>query len=780
MPDFDVDFCMDGRDRVIEHVAELYGRDAVSQIITFGTMAAKGVIRDVARVQGKSYALADKLSKLVPFEIGMTLEKAMSAEPQLASFVANDEEAEEIMEMAFKLEGVVRNVGKHAGGVVIAPGRLTDFTPLYCDETGSNLVTQYDMTDVEKAGLVKFDFLGLRTLTIINWAVGMINAEQAEHKTQQAEGEKPEPVDIVHIPLDDPEVYQLLINGETTAVFQLESKGMKELIKRLKPNTFEDIIALVALYRPGPLGSGMVDDFINRKHGAEVVYPHPLVEPILKNTYGVILYQEQVMKIAQVLANYSLGGADMLRRAMGKKKPEEMQQQREIFMAGAIKNNIDSKQAEGIFDLMAKFAGYGFNKSHSAAYALVSYQTAWLKRHYPAHFMASVLSADMQNTDKIVVLADECRRMELPLQAPDVNIGRYGFTVAYTDKQAQVIYGLGAIKGLGEGPIENIIKTREESGVFHNLFDFCKRVDLSVINKRSIEALIRSGAFDSISTNVDRAVLLASMNEAIRTAEQAARIEESGVDDLFGALVPDNETEIDVYENFRHIRPWSEQRRLQEEKESLGLYLSGHPIEEYLPEIARITKNRIANLRADNTAQLVIGLVHDMRIIRSKRGDNIAILTLDDQSARIEVSLFGEVYERVRESLSKDAIILVEGQVSQNEYAGDGSLQIRAKSLISFQEARESYLRHITLNLRADGFCLEALQKLEHILEDYIYRPQQESSSGNKACKVVVNYAREGVQGKIAFGKSWRVKPDDELLHRLKEQYGEQGVSLGY
>ena len=777
MPDFDVDFCMDGRDRVIEHVAERYGREAVSQIITFGTMAAKGVIRDVARVQGKSYALADKLSKLVPFEIGMTLEKAMSAEPQLAEFVANDEEAEEIMEMAFKLEGVVRNVGKHAGGVVIAPGRLTDFTPLYCDETGSNLVTQFDMTDVEKAGLVKFDFLGLRTLTIIKWAVGMINAEQEKGHVQDEQYER---VDIAHIPLDDPDVYQLLISGETTAVFQLESKGMKELIKRLKPNTFEDIIALVALYRPGPLGSGMVDDFINRKHGAEVSYPHPLVEPILKNTYGVILYQEQVMKIAQVLASYSLGGADMLRRAMGKKKPEEMQQQREIFMTGAIRNNIPAKQAEIIFDLMAKFAGYGFNKSHSAAYALVSYQTAWLKRHYPAHFMASVLSADMQNTDKIVVLADECRRMQLPLQAPDVNIGRYGFTVAYSEQKAQVIYGLGAIKGLGEGPIENIIKTREASGPFHSLFDFCKRVDLGVINKRSIEALIRSGAFDSISENVDRAVLLASMNEAIKTAEQAARIQESGVDDLFGDLVPDDAAEIDVYENFRHIRPWSEQRRLQEEKESLGLYLSGHPIEEYLPEIARITKNRIANLRADSTSQVVIGLVHDMRIIRSKRGDNIAILTLDDQSGRIEVSLFGEVYERVRESLSKDAIILVEGQVSQNEYAGDGSLQIRAKSMSTFQEAREAYLRHITLNLREDGLCQEALLKLENILGDYIYRPQPENSPDNRACSVVVNYARDGVQGKIAFGKSWRVKPDDELLHRLKEQYGEQGVSLGY
>jgi len=779
MPDFDVDFCMDGRDRVIEHVAELYGRDAVSQIITFGTMAAKGVIRDVARVQGKSYSLADKLSKLVPFEIGMTLEKAMNEEPQLAAFVANDEEADEIMEMAFQLEGVVRNVGKHAGGVVIAPGKLTDFTPLYCDETGSNLVTQYDMSDVEKAGLVKFDFLGLRTLTIINGAVRMINAEQ------EASKEKSNPLDISHIPLDDSAVYQLLIKGETTAVFQLESKGMKELIKRLRPNIFEDIVALVALYRPGPLGSGMVDDFIDRKHGAAVAYLHPLLEPILKNTYGVILYQEQVMQIAQVLADYSLGGADMLRRAMGKKKPEEMQKQSKIFLKGAEKNNIDLKQAESIFDLMEKFAGYGFNKSHSAAYALVSYQTAWLKTHYPAHFMASVLSADMQNTDKIVVLADECSRMQIPLNTPDVNIGSYGFAVDYNDEGgAYVVYGLGAIKGLGEGPIENIVKTRKASGAFRNLFDFCQRVDLTVINKRSLEALIRSGAFDSISKGVDRAILLASMSEAIKTAAQAARIQESGVDDLFGELVPTEDTTMDVYENFRHIRPWSERRRLQEEKESLGLYLSGHPIKEYLPEIARITKNRIVNLRPNNAPQTVIGLVHDMRVIRSKRGDNIAILTLDDKSGRIEVTLFGEVYESVRESLSKDEIILVEGTVGQNEYAGDGSLQVRAKSIMSFQEAREVYLRHITLNLQQDELCLEALQQLEHILEDYIAPSKSESLHESprekKVCCIVVNYAREGVQGKIAFGKTWRVKPDDELLHRLKEQYGEQGVSLDY
>ena len=444
MPDFDVDFCMDGRDRVIQHVAELYGKEAVSQIITFGTMAAKAVVRDVGRVQGKSYALADKLSKLIPFEPGMTLAKALEQEPQLGEFIDSDEDAQEIMEMAHKLEGIVRNVGKHAGGVVIAPTRLTDFTPLYCDENGESLVTQFDKNDVETAGLVKFDFLGLRTLTIIDWAVKMIN----ESASDGAE------INITRIPLDDDEVYDLLRKANTTAVFQLESRGMKDLIKRLQPSCFEDIIALVALFRPGPLQAGMVDDFIDRKHGrAKVNYPHPDLEPVLKNTYGVILYQEQVMQIAQVLANYTLGGADMLRRAMDKKKPEEMDRQRTIFMQGADQRGVDSKLAGSIFDLMEKFAGYGFNKSHSAAYALVSYQTAWLKTHYPAHYMAAVLTADMQNTDKIVTLIDECRSMGLPLVHPDVNIGAHNFTV---NERGEIVYGLGAIKGLGQGPISAI------------------------------------------------------------------------------------------------------------------------------------------------------------------------------------------------------------------------------------------------------------------------------------------------------------------------------------
>ena len=510
MPDFDIDFCMEGRDRVIAYVAEQYGRNAVSQIVTFGTMAAKAVVRDVARVQGKSYGLADKLSKLIPFEVGMTLEKAIEQEETLKDFLDQDDEAAEIWGMALQLEGISRNCGKHAGGVVIAPTAITDFSPIYCDESGAGVVTQFDKSDVEDAGLVKFDFLGLRTLTIIDWAVRMINADRS------AAGE--DRLEIDKIPLDDMPTYELMQRAETTAVFQLESRGMKELIRKLGPDRFEDIVALVALFRPGPLQSGMVDDFINRKKGrAEVSYPHPqyqhdCLKPALEPTYGVILYQEQVMQIAQEMGGYTLGGADLLRRAMGKKNADEMAKQRELFVQGAVEKGFAKELASNIFDLMEKFAGYGFNKSHSAAYALVAYQTAWLKQHYPAQFMAATISSDMDKTDKVVTFIDECRAMGLTLLPPDVNHGQFQFSV---DPENRVIYGLGAIKGLGEGPVSNILAARTDGGPFKDLFDFCARVDGRKVNKRAIEAMIRSGAFDEIGPEGDigyrRAVMLAAM-----------------------------------------------------------------------------------------------------------------------------------------------------------------------------------------------------------------------------------------------------------------------------
>lgn len=473
MPDFDVDFCMDKRDQVIDHVAEMYGRDAVSQIITFGTMAAKAVIRDVGRVLGHPFGFVDRISKLIPADPGMTLEKAFKAEPALPELYENDEEVKELIDKCRILEGCTRNAGKHAGGVVISPTTITDFAPIYADAEGHFPVTQFDKNDVETAGLVKFDFLGLRTLTIIDWALGLINPRL------QREGK--EPVRIESIPLVDAASFRVLQNSETTAVFQLESRGMKDLIKRLQPDCFEDIIALVALFRPGPLQSGMVDNFIDRKHGREAIsYPdekwqHESLKEILDPTYGIILYQEQVMQIAQVLAGYTLGGADMLRRAMGKKKPEEMAKQRAVFEQGSIKNGVDGELSMKIFDLVEKFAGYGFNKSHSAAYALVSYQTLWLKTHYPAEFMAAVMTADMDNTEKVVGLVDECFRMNLKVLPPDINAGLYRFNV---DETGAIVYGIGAIKGVGEGPIEAILEARNAGGYFKDLFDFCARIDL--------------------------------------------------------------------------------------------------------------------------------------------------------------------------------------------------------------------------------------------------------------------------------------------------------------
>ena len=787
MPDFDVDFCMDGRDRVIQHVAELYGKEAVSQIITFGTMAAKAVVRDVARVQGKSYGLADKLSKLIPFEPGITLSKAFADEPALQEFVDSDEDAQEVMEMAYKLEGITRNVGKHAGGVVIAPTKLTDFSPLYCDENGDSLVTQFDKNDVETAGLVKFDFLGLRTLTIIDWAIKMINAQEfADSDTK---------LDITEIPLDDRRVYELLQRAETTAVFQLESRGMKDLIKRLLPSCFEDIVALVALFRPGPLQSGMVDDFINRKHGrADVDYPHPDLEPVLANTYGVILYQEQVMQIAQVLANYSLGGADMLRRAMGKKKPEEMEKQRVLFMEGAAGRDIDPQLAGSIFDLMEKFAGYGFNKSHSAAYALVSYQTAWLKHQYPAYFMAAVLSADMQNTDKVVTLIEECREMKLPIVVPDVNIGQFNFTV---NKIGEIVYGLGAIKGLGEGPISSIIQARKSGGPFTSLLDFCNRVDPRAVNKRALEAMIKAGALDSLqpgTKDLARATLMASIAETVKAAEQTSRNAAAGVQDMFGDIAPVNEPPKAEMSQRPRVRPWNEQQRLSAERETLGLYLSGHPIDEFLPELAHMTRDRLANLKPERETQLLAGLVVSTRTMKSKRGDNIGFVVLDDRSGRLEVSVFAKEYEKYREYLSKDTILVVECTVSLDDYSG--SMRGRAKRIMSLDEARQVYAKTVDLHLLQDFVLPRFTQSLARILETAL-APEPEpvmmevatSNSGKPdvppepvitPCRVRVFYERRESRGTLVLGEQWSVLPTQALVHALQEEFGKTHVKLNY
>ena len=758
MPDFDIDFCMDGRDRVIDYVADRYGRDAVSQIITYGTMAAKAVVRDVARVQGKSYGLADKLSKMIPFEVGITLKKAMESEEALRNFVEQDEQANEIMEMAYKLEGLTRNVGKHAGGVVISPTKLTDFSPLYCDETGANLVTQFDKDDVESVGLVKFDFLGLRTLTIIDWTVKSINRERAL---------KCEPVlEIENIPLNDADCFEYLRSAQTTAIFQLESRGMKDLITRLQPSTFEDIIALVALFRPGPLQSGMVDDFINRKHGrAKVEYPHPDLEGVLKNTYGVIVYQEQVMQIAQILANYTLGEADMLRRAMGKKKPEEMSKQRSLFNQGAAAKGVDEKTATSIFDLMEKFAEYGFNKSHSAAYALVSYQTLWLKTHYPSHLMASVLSADMDNTDKIVTLIDECRVMKLPLVVPSVNSSEYRFV---SNDKGEIVYGLGAIKGVGEGPIESIISARKQEGRYKDLFEFCRRTSGNKVNRKVLEALIRSGAMDEFSQ--ERSVLMASLDSALQAAEQNMQNLSSGIEDMFGLA----ETESPAT-HYAKAKPWNENERLQGEKETLGLYLTGHPFDQFEKEVAAFITKKISQLKNRAKSETICGIVEATRVMPGKRG-KIAFVSLNDRSGTIELTIYSEILEQHEAELKKDAIFVVSGEISEDTYSG--GLKMLVSSLMSLQQAREHYLNDIRIQIKQDNLSGNFGLELKKILMNHGAKGQ--GFIAESGCPIVVELRNSEASALFRLGAGWRVAPEEALLDSLKSCFGAHAVFLNY
>ena len=759
MPDFDVDFCMEGRDRVIDYVADHYGREKVSQIITYGSMAAKAVVRDVGRVLGHPYGFVDQIAKLIPFELGITLEKALEQEQALKERYEREEDVQALIDMARSLEGLARNAGKHAGGVVIAPSILTDFTPLYCEHGGGSLVTQFDKDDVEAVGLVKFDFLGLRTLTIINWALQTINQrKQANHEA---------PVAIDKIPLDDQPTYRLLKDCATTAIFQLESRGMKDLIKRLQPDNFEEIVALVALFRPGPLQSGMVDDFINRKHGrAKVEYPHPDLAPILKPTYGVILYQEQVMQIAQVLAGYTLGGADLLRRAMGKKKPEEMAKQREIFTAGAVARGVAQKTATYIFDLMEKFAGYGFNKSHSAAYALVSYQTAWLKRHYPAAFMAAVLSADMDNTDKVVGLIEECRAMGLEVIPPNVNVCEYRFTITITDDRT-ILYGLGAIKGVGEGAIESIRASFHAQGKFANLFEFCQRIDLKKANRRTLEALIRSGALDELGPS--RATLMASLTTASQLADQQSRDSASGQEDLFGAMAPAETKREQARCEFMEAQDWDDETRLNGEKETLGLYLTGHPIARYEKELKDIITSSIADLHpTTNQVMTVAGLIVAMRTMYTKRGAKMAFITLDDRSGRVELAVFAESFQQYRDLLAKDRLVVVEGDVSVDEYTG--GVKMSAQKIYDISRARQEFASRLLVTIdhrkAGNGFVNALLQVLTPFKEGH--------------CPVYLQYLGSTAKANIRLGERWSVHPTDELIHRLNELAGENNVKVEY
>jgi len=749
LPDFDIDFCMEGRDRVIEYVSQHYGRDHVSQIITYGTMAAKAVLRDVGRVLGFPYGLVDGLAKLVPFEIKMTLTKALEQEPLLQERYDKEEDVKTLIDLALQLEGLTRNVGKHAGGVVIAPKALTEYTPIYCEQNGASLVSQYDKDDVEDVGLVKFDFLGLKTLTVIDWAVKNVKAMLPADEAAK--------IDITQIPLDDKQSYDLLKRAETTAVFQLESRGMKELIKRLQPDTFEDIVALVALFRPGPLQSGMVDDFVNRKHGrAKVDYPHPDLEPVLKPTYGVIVYQEQVMQIAQVLAGYSLGGADMLRRAMGKKKPEEMAKQRELFLEGAKKRDIDEKTAGPIFDLMEKFAEYGFNKSHSAAYALVAYQTAWLKAHYPAAFMAAVLSADMDNTDKVVGLIDDCRDLGLNVLPPDVNNSKIQFTVA---DAKSIRYGLGAIKGVGEAALAGIVSERSEGQPFSSLYEFCQRVDMKKVNRRVMNSLVKAGALDSLGGH--RASLEASITKALQIAGQHRDNSDSGQNDMFGLLTVD-ETEH-VEEPLVMSAEWSEEHLLIAEKETLGLYLSGHPIDRYSDELSQFIPKKITDLDAPESkgyqrneiSVITAGLIVAIRTMKGKNGGRMAFITLDDQTARLEVRVFAEVYEQYQTLLQPDKLVVIQGKIGQDNFTG--GLAATAESVYDISRAREMCGKALVVNIDSDTDGNDWIQTLQQTLTPY--------REGLTALEV--DYKNSNARTLIRLGEDWNVIPTDALLSDL-------------
>ena len=739
MPDFDIDFCQDGRDRVIDYVRKKYGEESVSQIATFGTMAARAVLRDCGRVLDLPYSFCDQLAKLVPVQPGklITLDEARKMEPLLAEREKNEDEVRELLALSEKLEGLVRNVGMHAGGVLIAPGRLTDFCPLYAAD-GAQVVSQLDKDDVEAVGLVKFDFLGLTTLTILDW--GERYARQLGDKDFA----------LARVPLDDAQTYKLLSSGNTTAVFQLESRGMRDLIKRARPDRFEDVIALVALYRPGPMD--LIPDYIERKHGLKrVEYLDPRLQPILGPTYGIMVYQEQVMQIAQVIGGYTLGGADLLRRAMGKKKPEEMAQQRDIFVAGAQKNGVPHAKAMQLFDLMEKFAGYGFNKSHAAAYALLAYHTAYMKAHHAAAFAAANLSAVMDDTDKVRQFHEDAVANGLSVLPPDVNASQLRFVPV--DRRT-IRYGLGAVRGTGRSAIESIVTARA-SGAFTSLYDFCSRVDKRLVNRRVLEALIRAGAFDAVDAN--RARLLASAGRAYEAAEQAER--QASQVSLFGeAEAPRGGAHIMV-----ETPPWDARQKLLEEKAALGFYLSGHLFTIYERELARFPRTPLAKLVPADKIWMA-GVVVAARAQMTRRG-RMMVVMLDDATAQVEISVFNELFERHREKLKEDALLIVCGKVQDDQFSG--GLRVLAEDLLDLEALRARYAARLKISMNGGADA----KRLQQVLAPY-------RANGNGACQVVVSYGNGAAACDVVLGEGWRVRPDSKLIADLGDWLKPENVEL--
>jgi DNA polymerase-3 subunit alpha len=742
MPDFDIDFCMQRRDEVIDYVAQKYGRHCVSQIITFGTMSAKAVVRDVGRVLNFPYGFVDKIAKLIPFELGITLEKALEEE-ELQKRYQQEDEVRQLIDLAKQLEGVTRHAGKHAGGVVIAPNALTDFSAIYCESEDASIVTHFDKDDIEAVGLVKFDFLGLRTLTIIDWAVQTINQLKKSDDLTLA---------IDHIPLDDEKTFDLLKSNETHAVFQLESHGMRDLIRRLQPDCFDDITALVALFRPGPLQSGMVDDFIDRKHGrAEVVYDHPALEAILKPTYGVILYQEQVMQIAQVLANYSLGGADILRRAMGKKKPEEMEMQRSIFIKGCADNNIPGQTSNEIFDLIAKFAGYGFNKSHSAAYALLAYQTAWLKANYPEAFMAAVLSSDMDNTDKVALFYLETKRLGIAVKNPNINEGFYYFTV---NTQGEIRYGLGAIKGLGQAVIESLIKDRDKLGAYKNLFDLVSRLSDTKLNRRALEAMIYAGACDE--WGVDRATLIASVDLALKQAQQSRSNKQKGQKDLFGHWMGDH-LEESGFAEYVQAKPLSKQQTLAGEKSALGFYLAGHPMDRWAKELSVITRTSLSKVQVSGEkAVLIAGQLQSVRVIQTKTGRLMAVCALQDSTGSMDVTIFSKLFGEIKDMLKAGQLVICKGPVSVDDFSG--GVKMIADDVMPLEQWRLSAAQTLSILLTPKNFSQAVLAQMAELFK---------KSRGGQ-CRVHITYQNELGTCQLKTANEWVITPTDTMIAELE------------
>jgi len=739
MPDIDVDFCKDRRDEVLEYVSEKYGKLNVAQIITFGSMQARAVIRDVGRVLGLPYGDVDQVAKLVPSELGITLEGALKKEPRLTERMQEDEQVRRLIEIARALEGLPRHASTHAAGVVIGDVPLNEVVPLYRgphEET----VTQFDMKCVEKAGLIKFDFLGLRTLTVIDLAVKMIRS-----------GADPD-FDISAADLEDAQTYELLSRGDTTGVFQLESSGMKELLTKMRPECFEDVIALVALYRPGPLESGMVDDYVARKHGQkEVDYPLPQLEPVLKETYGVIVYQEQVQEIARILAGYSLGEGDILRRAMGKKVPEVMEQQRVRFMSGARDNQIAERKAGDIFDLMAKFAGYGFNKSHSAAYGLIAFQTAFLKAHYPLEFMAALLTSEMSNTDKVMLYIAECREHDLKVMPPDINQSGRDFTV----HEGAIRFGLAAVKNVGSGAVEGILAVRQEGGSFDSLFDLCERVDLRKVNRRVLESLVKCGAFDS--TGAHRAQLMAVVDEAMEHGQKLGRDREGGQTNMFGAFVDQDAGGAPA---LPAVPEWGEADQLSYEKEALGFYITGHPLASYSEDIARLTSLDTVTMTSasDGMTVRLAGLAAEVKEKTTKRGDRMAFVRLEDAKGSVEVIVFPDCYAEAAPVLAGDRPVLIKGTVDKDERA----TKLKATTILPLDEAAQAMTAQLRLKLQAPGLTRETLVQLRQSLSRH---PGQ--------CRVTLYLAVPGAgEAVLALPRQYHVEPSAALTEEINALFG--------